>query len=217
MKLLVSDFDLTLYDQNYDDNIKKVNEFVKKGNIFVIATGRPYSLLEPLIKDKNILYEYLICSDGTIVLDKNGNIINKEVLNNELVTSIIPLLKQDINIENVYVDTINNEVFGLYGLFNNETMANQLLKYLLNNYEVDGYLSARWLNIIKKDITKVNGIEYLQKILSIPDNDVLTVGDNINDFSMIEKYKGYRISNQQKEKHLDSFGTFMDIIKNSFE
>ena len=54
MKILISDFDKTFYTENYDNNIKLINEFVNAGNKFVIATGRPLYFLEPSIEGKNI-------------------------------------------------------------------------------------------------------------------------------------------------------------------
>ena len=56
MKILISDFDKTFYTENYDNNIKLINEFVNAGNKFVIATGRPLYFLEPSIEGKNINY-----------------------------------------------------------------------------------------------------------------------------------------------------------------
>ena len=40
MKIIVSDFDGTLYLNNHIVCQEKINKFVKEGNIFIIATGR---------------------------------------------------------------------------------------------------------------------------------------------------------------------------------
>lgn len=212
MKLLVSDFDLTFFDKDYDNNIKKVNEFVRRGNMFVIATGRPYGLLERDICNKNILYDYLICSDGAIILDKNGNIIYKNFLDDSVSAEVISVLKQDFNTEKVFVDKVSDGVSGIYGLFKNKKEANALLQTLTNNYSIDGYISLHWLNVLNKGITKVNGIEYLQNKLNIPASDIFVIGDGINDITMIQKYNGYTISKKQQEKTVTSFSSFMNII-----
>ena len=39
MKILVSDFDKTLFTDEYELNIELVNKFISEGNIFIIATG----------------------------------------------------------------------------------------------------------------------------------------------------------------------------------
>ena len=46
MKLLVTDFDGTLYTDDYNKNIEALNKFKQKGNKIVIATGRYLSSLK---------------------------------------------------------------------------------------------------------------------------------------------------------------------------
>ena len=59
MKLLVSDFDGTLFNDHYKENIEAVNRFVDAGNLFAIATGRDLNrLLKDL--DRNLKFNYLI-------------------------------------------------------------------------------------------------------------------------------------------------------------
>ena len=89
MKILISDFDKTFYTENYDNNIKLINEFVNAGNKFVIATGRPLYFLEPSIEGKNINYYNLICSDGTVIFDKNNKILFQEVIKKETIQTLI--------------------------------------------------------------------------------------------------------------------------------
>ena len=50
MKILVSDFDNTFYTQKIEENVKLVNQFREKGNVFIIATGRPLYLLKSDLK-----------------------------------------------------------------------------------------------------------------------------------------------------------------------
>lgn len=216
MKLLVSDFDLTFFDSNYENNIKRVNEFVKQGNIFVIATGRPYGLLEHDLHNKNVLYEYLICSDGAVIFDKNNQIIYKNFIDNNISNEIISILEKDPNIERVYIDKNSNSILGVYGLFKNKKEAEILLQKIIHKYEVGGYISLHWLNVLNKDITKVNGIKYLKNVLNIKDGDIYVIGDGINDLTMINEYNGYMIGHENKEKTVKSFDDFMNIInKNS--
>ena len=42
MKMLVSDFDGTLYTNDYQKNIEAVNRFVEAGNLFVINTSEAH-------------------------------------------------------------------------------------------------------------------------------------------------------------------------------
>ena len=73
-KVLVVDYDRTLFINNNDmlNNIKAINNFRSKGNIFVIATGRTYSSLKKEIDKHKIQYDYLILNHGALVI-KNDN------------------------------------------------------------------------------------------------------------------------------------------------
>ena len=52
MKVLASDFDLTLYVEDKEivkKNIAAISKFMKYGNIFCIITGRSYSNIKVLL------------------------------------------------------------------------------------------------------------------------------------------------------------------------
>lgn len=82
MKLFVSDYDMTLYINEYID--EKVFEAIKKwrdaGNIFVIATGRnKFSIFEQIEKH-NISFDYLIANNGALIFNHERKIIFKETI-----------------------------------------------------------------------------------------------------------------------------------------
>ena len=76
-KFLVSDYDGTFYlnDKDIINNIKKVNDFRKRGNIFVIATGRSFLDFTKKLQQFDIQYDYLIINHGATILNKNHEII----------------------------------------------------------------------------------------------------------------------------------------------
>ena len=208
MKLIVSDFDLTLFDDNYDENIKLVNDFVDKGNIFVIATGRSYELLEKEIKNKNIKFTYLICSDGAVILDENLNILKQTVFD-ECINEIIDNLKKDTNLLSIDIDFNETGISGVYCIFNSIDYASKVLENIKHKYDVDGYATTHGINIINKGISKVKGVDYIKENLNIKDENIYTVGDNINDKEMINKYNGYWI----KGKNINSVSNFKEFIE----
>ena len=213
MKLIVSDFDLTLFDSNYNQNIELVNSFTKKGNIFVIATGRSFELLKKDIENKNINFKYLICSAGSVILDNKFNILKSIVFETNIVNEIIDLLKKDINLISLEIDRNKDGISGIYCIFNSIEYAKKKLNDILNKYDVSGYVSNHGINIINKDVSKVNGIEYIKNIININDDDIYTIGDNINDLEMITKYNGYIIGNSNiKGIKVDNFKDFIEKI-----
>lgn len=209
MKLIVSDFDLTFFDDNYAENIKLINDFVDKGNIFVIATGRSYELLKKEIENKNIKFKYLICSDGAIILDETLNIL-KQIVFDECINEIIEHLKKDSNLLSIDIDSNAEGISGVYCIFNDIEYASKALENIKKKYNVDGYVTTHGINIINKGISKVNGIDYIKGILKIEDKNIYTVGDSINDVEMIEKYNGYWIG----KNNLSNFKEFIEKIDN---
>ena len=76
-KIFVSDYDQTFYlnDEDIEKNKIAINEFRKKGNIFVIATGRSYFDFQNKVDEYNLNYDYVIINHGATILDKNNNIL----------------------------------------------------------------------------------------------------------------------------------------------
>lgn len=215
MKLIVSDFDNTFYSDNYEENIILINEFVNKGNLFVIATGRPFELLKKDIQNKNIDFEYLICTDGAVVYDKDFNILKLDHMNKLVALKILEELKENKNIEKVYLNIENDFICGVYGLYKDYKKAKQFLETVKTNYDVDGYLGLHWINIINKNITKIDGIEYVKNKINIKDSDIYTIGDNVNDLTMINKYNGFIISHNNQNNCVKNFKEFMEKINES--
>ncbi|MGI6329575.1 MAG: HAD family hydrolase [Bacilli bacterium] len=192
-KLLVSDFDNTLL--NNDDflkNIKIINEFVKQGNIFVIATGRHINSLLNLIKTYDIKYSYLINNDGGIIFDHNLNIIYQKNIPKKTAQKIIEIFQNSNCLIDWYVDTglgitkdVNNNVNGLIGRFNNLKEAEVLFKNIVTLHnDIHGYLTLKHINITEKTVTKGNAIKILNKKLNLKEDNIYTIGDTINDISM---------------------------------
>jgi len=205
MKLIVSDFDLTLFNEEYDKNIELVNSFTKDDNIFVIATGRSIKLLKKDIENKNINFKYLICSDGSVILDNKYNILKSIVFEKTIINEIITLLKNDKNLINLEIDENINGISGVYAVFKDLENAKERLNYIISNYDVSGYVSTNGINIINKNVSKVSGIEYIKQINNIDAANIYTVGDNVNDLEMISKYNGYMIGNNNKIKNFKEF------------
>lgn len=216
MKLIVSDFDLTFFDENYDNNIKLINDFTKKGNKFVIATGRFYKLLQGSIENKNINYDYLICTSGAIILDRNLNIIHSIYIEENLASEIIDILNNSSIISKLYIDELNGQIYGIYAVYNSIDKAKELLNSIVSKYSINGYISTHGLNFVSSKIDKVAGIKVIQEKLKIPSSDIYVIGDSNNDVEMIKEYSGYSIKGNIKEGiKVENFKEFMELINES--
>ena len=199
MKIVISDFDNTFFTDKYLENIDVINEFVNKGNKFVIATGRPLYLLKKDIENVNIPYCNLICSDGTIIFDREDKIVYRETIDSKIVKKIIDELKESDCVEDWY----NNEAYqfskdveapsnGILGVPKDRDKALELINNLNKKYpDTHSYLSHKWINILNKETSKGTGIEALIEIHGWNAEDVITMGDELNDVPMNAIFNSY--------------------------
>ncbi|MBR3840138.1 MAG: HAD family phosphatase [Erysipelotrichales bacterium] len=87
MKILCSDFDgtLAIADTVSKDTIKAIKDFQRVGNLFGIVTGRSLKSLEPNIAKYDIHPDFLILSNGALIIKDGKSIVNgkidKDVIN----------------------------------------------------------------------------------------------------------------------------------------
>ena len=210
MKCIVSDFDGTLYDNTLEYNIEKINEFIQNGNCFVLATGRTFKSIKDVIEKYNIKYSYLICSDGTCIYDTNNKIIYNKFMNNytkeRVLNTILTINKQvEIKYDNNYDICDNAEMISRI-LINADIETKKDLMNLLNrNDDIFVYLSTNWINISSSDANKLFAIKYLEKINNF--SNVYVIGNDINDYAMIDYYNGFLIN-----RDIKSFKEFLTKI-----
>ena len=214
MKALFSDFDGTFYDDNYIENIKFVENL---GIDFIIATGRHYFSLK---NDLKVDCKYYICNDGAYILDSNKNCIYKNSINNSDVETIYKRIKK-LGIEDFFLDSYDKLTKDLtypvnkfsVKIINRETAMDTLSKLISNLDNVYGYLSENYINILNFNSTKETAIDYLVKKENY--EKVYVVGNEINDYNMINKYDGYLVTKEKNNNfnYIQKFNELKEIIK----
>lgn len=214
MKALFSDFDGTFYDDNYLENIKFIENL---GIDFIIATGRHYFSLK---NDLKIDCKYYICNDGAYILDSNKNCIYKNSINNSDVETIYKRIKK-LGIEDFFLDSYDKLTKDLtypvnkfsVKIINRETAMDTLSKLISNLDNVYGYLSENYINILNFNSTKETAIDYLVKKENY--EKVYVVGNEINDYNMINKYDGYLVTKEKNNNFncINKFNELKEIIK----
>ncbi|MCI8778149.1 MAG: HAD-IIB family hydrolase [Bacilli bacterium] len=200
MKVLVSDFDKTFYDDNYLNNIDIVNKFVKSGNMFIIATGRSFDRLNEVIKVSDIAYSYLICNDGMNIYDNANNNIFSCSINKETLTSLYKLLESDKNIIGILLesskDEYSSQINSIAGKFINRDICCKLVEKINEQFDdVYAYLSEYHINIRNKSASKANAIKFLIDNYNLNKEDIYTIGDGVNDSDMCECFKSFSFVN----------------------
>lgn len=215
-KVLVVDYDRTLFINNNDmlNNIKAINNFRSKGNIFVIATGRTYSSLKKEIDKHKIQYDYLILNHGALVI-KNDNTalfhykIDKSILLD--VNDYLTKLKAKNIFYSYYLEDTNDinnpDISKLTAKFSSnldnfkEIIMNIIKKY---NNALNIYFTQNFeIEIISKDTNKSKALNLLMKKANFKKENIYTIGDSYTDIEMIKDYNGSCMDNS------------IDILKNN--
>ena len=200
MKILISDFDHTFFDDNYLKNIELVNKFVSEGNMFIIATGRSINNLNIDIIDYKISYSYLICSDGASIYDNKHNNIYTCNIDANLINPICNLLESDSNItltlienDNFVSGTVANSIAGK---FIDKVKCESLVKKLNKLFPtINSYLSDNYINIRNKKVSKYEGIKFLIDNYNLDSEKIYTIGDSINDKEMCKNFSSFSFYN----------------------
>ena len=219
MKMLVSDFDGTLFNKDYKDNIKAINEFVNKDNLFVICTGRNLNrLLVDL--DKDLKFNYLICSDGAVIYDKDFNEIYRSDIEPRVVDGVVNIINNNdcfSDLDLIHGASLDDrKVNAIYALYdkNKVDMAKYALEYIQKTHpQIHGYLSKNYININNRMATKSSGIKNLINIKKLEPLLVYTIGDDINDQDMLLDYIGTLMNSSNLNLDLPVVESVNQLIK----
>ncbi len=210
MKLLTCDFDGT-YFLNEDDikeNNKRIEQFRKQGNIFMLSSGRSFKSLKEVTIKYKIPYDYLSCCDGSILYDKDDKIVVKYDLNPDIIDEFLNLQNGVIvkKIQHSYFDDYydtyhHGTLLGINIVLEDENITKEFLqKYheMSLKYKDYDFLHYRhapetYFCLKNKGINKSSTVKYLKESLNIDYDDIITVGDNENDFKMLESFNSYHI------------------------
>lgn len=197
MKLLVSDYDGTieieeLFKDSYipKGTISNIHDFRSAGNKFMIATARPYDSIMSEIKEYHIPYDFVSTLNGCIIHGNNGNIINSMDM-------------PDLNKEELYkiyscidkIELIKEKDKNLYYVFKTKFLksSKNLIEYLeKSKFDVQSWFLNTY-NIAHPTSNKIDSVRYVQTLLGINDDSVITVGDAKDDLKMIKNYYSYGI------------------------
>ncbi len=197
MKLLVSDYDKTIeieriFRKPYipKGTIPRIRKFMSEGNMFMIATSRPYNSIIEEIYEHDIPYDFVSTLNGSIIHDNDGNVLySKEMMK--------------LDIENLYktfkciekIELIKNKDRDLYYIFKTKLFTSS--KELIERLEKNGFNVQSWFmntyNIVHGYSNKIDSIKFLQKELEISNNDIITIGDSSDDLQMIKDYYSFGI------------------------
>ena len=203
MKLLVTDYDNTL-ELHYDftDNIsilkRNINAINKlmKNNLVCIATGRHFDAIYKTLIENNIKFNYLCANNGAELYDSSYNLL-----------FCLPIEEQDLRILMKLGDKVffrnpcNSKLISSANLyFDNLKDFEQTKEYLDNNL-TESFVEYKYpkIKVINKKCNKLDIIKIIQDLEKIDDKSIYTIGDDVNDIKMIQRYNGYSLRTAKEE------------------
>lgn len=190
MKVIISDYDNTLYLHNNMEkenilkkNVEQINLFLKNKNIFILATSRDFQGINKEIIKYNIPFNYLICNNGAEIYDSKYNLLYLKKLNEK----DIPIL-QNMDFTFYYDYSNKNITCAKYFNYNNELIS--LLSTKIKESDIE--IKPNKIKIYPKDVNKYKAILKITKILDNYDN-IYAFGDSESDYLMLTKFKGYTL------------------------
>lgn len=203
MKLLVTDYDNTLeLHYGFTDNIsilkrniKAINKFMKN-NLVCIATGRHFDAIYKTLIENNIKFNYLCANNGAELYDISYNLLY-----------CLPIKKQDLVILKKLGDKVffrnpcNSKLISSANLyFDNLKDFEQTKEYLSDNL-TESFVEYKYpkIKVINKKCNKLDIIKIIQDLEKIDDKSIYTIGDDVNDIKIIERYNGYSLITAKEE------------------
>lgn len=225
MKLLASDYDQTFYisDSDIQKNIREVTEFMKEGNIFVLATGRSYEDLMKVKEKYHFSYNYLAINHGATILDKDDKILFNKTIPNHIVLEIKKHLDLEKSISYFCCTTLESRVD-----FTHENLTKIAVTYktkeealakaeeinsLFNDFIQAYYVNKNSVEITSKLVGKEEAISYIAKINKIIKEDIYTIGDGYSDINMIKSFNGYGMNYSVEEIYRNVKGIYSSVSK----
>lgn len=231
MKVLISDYDGTLYTNENDikRNSEKIKAFRENDNIFIISTARNYSSIKEVCEKYNIIVDYFFCDIGSVILDFNGNIIYENYIEKDDIEKIEKNIKK-------YINKLSIDRYGAKNKIIKGT--DRVVEYKIKG---ESKLLLNLKQIIEKEVpnvktqitednkfiihtsTKEDIIEIFLLKMGIKKDYVYTVGDELDDLGMLKKYNGHRMKNcnpivkENISKEVYSVFQLIDLIKKDDE
>ncbi len=221
MKIIASDYDGTLNYGGIDD-VKRnaIKRWRMAGNLFGIVSGRGAPDLLKIPERNNFEYDFLIASNGAVILNINGEVQAESRCDGNLAK---PLLEFIMSIGCCWASVHTNfkcviderDDERLDDEFTLETLPeihyfNQISTILPDDGEAARVTEAikekfgeslnplqngRCIDIVSADMNKAKGLYRFLELIGADYDDLITVGDNINDTHMIAEFRSYAMEN----------------------
>ena len=235
MKIIGSDYDGTLNVGGIgDDKRAAIRRWQEAGNFFALVSGRHASNVRELHLEQNFGCDYFVGSNGAVIMNAAGDVVHADYCD---LTQLRPLIEylyelgcpvglvHSVNYFNVFPDESRCTGERAYTIDNMPPIPYfTQVSTFLHSFEEAAAVSAKVrdrcgtffnpmqnglnVDIVRADVNKATGLYRLMELVGAEYGDVITVGDNVNDWDMIKEFRSYAMeSGVQAIRDLATFVT----------
>lgn len=215
--ILFADFDRTLYFRNEDEktdaNVRAIQKWRAAGHQFCISTGRSYKSVSSQLPIIEELCDYYIVDGGSIILFGSGKVLQSFYFDPGIIPKIVEFSQTfpEIPIPFYYTPTSEgfdyeaNNVTKLRLWFKDSNLILWGTEQIKDSFpvlafaqeavhkykELEGYNG--FVEILPIDCGKSHAVKFLVQKENIPVENIVTIGDGLNDHDMIRDFNGFAI------------------------
>ena len=224
MKIIASDYDGTLNHNGIDkEKIEAISNWRKAGNIFSIISGRGAPDLVKLYNKQSFECDYLIADNGAVIMKPNGEIVCEDKIDTSVTEPFLQFLFSQgckwgyvqtsfpcrVFKDYDFEDYDEDECFTLDKLpqfpfvyqintaldsFEEATKVTEAIKENFGDV-LNPLQNGSCIDIVSVNMDKAKGIYKFIDLLGAKYEDVIAVGDNVNDKDMIKQFRSYAMEN----------------------
>ncbi|MBT2606559.1 HAD family phosphatase [Bacillus sp. ISL-53] len=213
IKLVALDMDGTLLNKAgeiSEENRRAIKEAENQGVFVVLSTGRSFATCSDFAKSME-LQSYLITVNGSEIYDNQGKLVERNIVDSESIQWMWELSQKygthfwAISCDNIYraemPEKIHDSQWLKFGFDTNDERIRQIIMDELvskGTFEISNS-SPTNIEVNAMGVNKAKAIKLVCSLLDITMENVMAVGDSLNDLAMISEAKvGVAMGNAQE-------------------
>ncbi len=221
MKIIASDYDGTLNHGGIDDKKRNaIKEWREKGNKFGIVSGRMADDLLRIYKKDELELDFLLACNGAVILTTDGKILKEDKIDGAVLKPLLDFLfslgategyvqsgksyrlnedgaertKEEFTRETLPEFKYFSQVSTI---FDDSKKAEEVTNAVREKFgdKLNPLQNGRCIDIVSATMNKAQGLYDYLEIVGGKYEDMITVGDNINDTHMIKEFRSYAMAN----------------------
>lgn len=222
MKIIGSDYDGTLNHNGIGESKKNaINKWREAGNIFALISGRGAEDVLGIYREKKFGCDYLIADNGAVIMKNDSTVVSDIRCEGSIAVPLLELLFEEgcpwgeihtsfpcrvfadknecgeigeYSFEDVPEIPYFNQISTMLDDFETAEKVTESVRKKFGD-KLNPLQNGKCIDIVRNDMNKAKGLYLLAEILGAEYEDIIAVGDNINDMDMIKEFRSYAMEN----------------------